>query len=293
MPAIDMSLIQPVAIGLAVVVLLALLLTLVKRRRAAASGEHEASGEAEVGDAGSGEAEVGDAEGSEDEDADLGPVAAGNDDPGPEAVTERHGRDLVPETAERDAERAPLSREPVVSRSGGFSPKSFTPATENDPVPVSSLERNVGFGRSPEDDRVTAGIDTFSTDPDEHPDGEESGETGAGDIHDGEPAAAAAPEPEAEPFERDGRWWFRRDGELLVFDESSGEWAPAENAPAGVSDTRGSKGAIAGVGSTAVLTEARPAETPAAARPYWKCTTCSAVNGSTAKSCRMCFRPRP
>src|SRR5688500_12166659 len=44
------------------------------------------------------------------------------------------------------------------------------------------------------------------------------------------PEAEAVPDPapaepitdvpdEDGPFERDGRWWFRRDGELLVYDE--------------------------------------------------------------------------
>jgi cytoskeletal protein RodZ len=35
------------------------------------------------------------------------------------------------------------------------------------------------------------------------------------------------PEPEEEPFERYGRWWFRRGEELLVYDEVSGQWMPA------------------------------------------------------------------
>ena len=31
------------------------------------------------------------------------------------------------------------------------------------------------------------------------------------------------------PFERDGRWWFRRDGELLVYDEQREEWVDPEH----------------------------------------------------------------
>jgi hypothetical protein len=49
-----------------------------------------------------------------------------------------------------------------------------------------------------------------------------------------ETAATQEPEPQAsapaiseQPFEKDGRWWFRRDGELLVYDEQRGEWQPA------------------------------------------------------------------
>lgn len=42
---------------------------------------------------------------------------------------------------------------------------------------------------------------------------------------------AAAQAPSKQPFERDGRWWFERDGELLVFDDDSGEWAPSSDRP--------------------------------------------------------------
>ncbi|MGH2809051.1 MAG: hypothetical protein ACRDKT_17445 [Actinomycetota bacterium] len=36
------------------------------------------------------------------------------------------------------------------------------------------------------------------------------------------------PEPaEPQPYQRDGRWWFERDGELLVYDDVKGEWIPA------------------------------------------------------------------
>ena len=39
----------------------------------------------------------------------------------------------------------------------------------------------------------------------------------------GEVATAAVPDEEG-PFERDGRWWFRRDGDELVYDEQLEEW---------------------------------------------------------------------
>lgn len=107
-----------------------------------------------------------------------------------------------------------------------------------------------------------------------------------------EPAAAstAAPassagllgnEPEEQPFERDGRWWFKRGGELLVYDEGTGQWvaAPGAGAPAATTASQGT--------STAVTTT-----TVAEAGEGWKCASCGAVNGSTATSCRMCFAPR-
>jgi hypothetical protein len=33
-------------------------------------------------------------------------------------------------------------------------------------------------------------------------------------------------EPEEQPFEKDGRWWFKRGGEVLVYDEQTGQWMP-------------------------------------------------------------------
>jgi hypothetical protein len=50
---------------------------------------------------------------------------------------------------------------------------------------------------------------------------ESSGATPAG-------ATPAADEPDSErPYERGGRWYFRRSGELLVYEEGTGEWIPA------------------------------------------------------------------
>lgn len=94
-----------------------------------------------------------------------------------------------------------------------------------------------------------------------------------------EPAAAApepAAEPQEQPFERDGRWWFRRGNELLVYDETSGQWVPAPSA--------------APVGGAAAAGAAEPA---ASEGGFWKCPSCGAVNGSTATTCRMCFTARP
>jgi hypothetical protein len=93
-------------------------------------------------------------------------------------------------------------------------------------------------------------------------------------------AHADADEPQDEPFQRDGRWWFRRGDELLVYDDATGQWQPAEQAAA----------------PAAVTAAAAPAQTQevpvAASGGGWKCTNCGAVNGSTASSCRMCFTPR-
>lgn len=39
-----------------------------------------------------------------------------------------------------------------------------------------------------------------------------------------EEGATHGGDPEEAPFERDGRWWYRRDGELLVYDEQVEQW---------------------------------------------------------------------
>jgi hypothetical protein len=88
-------------------------------------------------------------------------------------------------------------------------------------------------------------------------------------------------EPEEQPFERDGRWWFKRGGELLVYDEGTGQWVAA---PAGAGGTTAAPAPSAGV--------IAPAATRADTGEGWKCSSCGAVNGSTATTCRMCFAPR-
>lgn len=89
-------------------------------------------------------------------------------------------------------------------------------------------------------------------------------------------------EPEEQPFERDGRWWFKRGGELLVYDEGTGQWVAA---PAG-----------SGGATTGAISPDPTVQAPVAARADtgegWKCASCGAVNGSTATTCRMCFAPR-
>jgi hypothetical protein len=89
--------------------------------------------------------------------------------------------------------------------------------------------------------------------------------------------------PEEQPIERDGRWWFKRGGELLLYDETTAQWVPAPmpESPGGNEPADDSNGAEFG---------------GAAASPqssFWKCPSCGAVNGSTASTCRMCFAARP
>lgn len=92
-------------------------------------------------------------------------------------------------------------------------------------------------------------------------------------------------EPEEQPFERDGRWWFKRGGELLVYEEGTGQWVGASEASSGSAAPSTST-------STFTATSAPATGGPAGAGEGWKCSSCGAVNGSTATSCRMCFAPR-
>lgn len=107
--------------------------------------------------------------------------------------------------------------------------------------------------------------------------------------------ASHADDPQEEPFQRDGRWWFRRGDELLLYNEGTGQWEPAPDSV---------PGAAAPAPAAATPAQAEPvtsAATTATAMPavadqvatFWKCPTCGAVNGSTAASCRMCFAARP
>lgn len=104
-------------------------------------------------------------------------------------------------------------------------------------------------------------------------------------------SAATEDAPENEPFERDGRWWFRRGDELLVYDEQSQEWHSAATEPS-------RKPAPPPQDATAASTQ-EPERTGVASATatedesgFWECSSCGAVNGSTSSSCRMCFSPR-
>ena len=117
-----------------------------------------------------------------------------------------------------------------------------------------------------------------------------------------EAAAEAAAEPEEQPFERDGRWWFRRGDELLVYDEQTAQWLRAEG-----SSTRAVYGQERAAEQGAVATESRtttyaePSRADEAgsqgsaetSNDFWKCPACGAANGIAATSCRMCFTARP
>ena len=107
------------------------------------------------------------------------------------------------------------------------------------------------------------------------------------------------PMPEEQPFEREGRWWYKRGNELLLYDEQQGQWVPAPEGALG-GGSAASQPSVASAFQS--ITQAQPAGTATAAAPgcgerqdsggFWKCPSCGAVNGSTAASCRMCFTAR-
>ncbi|MDQ3645800.1 MAG: hypothetical protein M3345_02560 [Actinomycetota bacterium] len=103
-------------------------------------------------------------------------------------------------------------------------------------------------------------------------------------------------EPEEQPFERDGRWYFKRGGELLLYDEGTGQWVPAPGTEVrGAPSASGAQEAAATPSQylSGLSSSAAAAEEPVAAGTFWKCASCGAVNGTTAASCRMCFAARP
>jgi len=82
----------------------------------------------------------------------------------------------------------------------------------------------------------------------------------------GEPGGAG--DQEEGPFERDGRWWFRREGQLLVYDELSEEWVDP-NAPRPVAAAPSAPVTIAGVASGPDETAVVPApDAPAEPTPH-------------------------
>ena len=140
------------------------------------------------------------------------------------------------------------------------------------------------------------------------------------------PQPPGEPEGADEPFEQDGRWWYRRGTELLVYDEQAEAWVEPAAAAAPepepelhpLDEARGWDREPAVVAPTpepdvpyepeVVTPTEEPVSPPesiteasevtettpeAGAGSHWKCPACGVINGSTATSCRMCFAARP
>jgi hypothetical protein len=185
---------------------------------------------------------------------------------------------------------------------------SETSSTTDEPVDPFTGETGAAAGGDPfasqpvdasveDSDPFGAGIGTSAT---------ESAATDTASSTDS--ADSAESKDDDQPFEQGGRWYFRRDGELLVYDETTGEWVDAEakggdspeGQPSQQFDQPGgdvSSGAADVDDGTEAFeafdAEDEPAPEPEPAGGFWKCPSCGAVNGSTAATCRMCFAARP
>lgn len=189
-----------------------------------------------------------------------------------EATVTPAAREETPAAAE------PASETPAASSSRVlYGDTGLTTATPNDAAvrPASQQE--------------TAAENPFETAP----------ETRSEQTAEPEPQKAATEDPQEQPFERDGRWWFRRGDELLVYEEQTGQWVaapePSKSGSVAAPSTGGAATPAQGESSSEsqgaaggqVTTQLEQAGT------FWKCPSCGAVNGSTATSCRMCFTARP
>jgi hypothetical protein len=168
-------------------------------------------------------------------------------------------------------------------------------------LPSGGARSNDAYGGRPSEAPVQARQEPQPTPVQRDPEPAHSGSSAqSGAQSAGQPSAAPQPaavsssvdsgasqEPQEQPFERDGRWWFRRGSELLVYDESTGQWLPAQSGPGG--------GPSATQPMPTTISDVSDASTaqPSGEQGFWKCPTCGAVNGSTATTCRMCFTARP
>ena len=202
--------------------------------------------------------------------------------PGPETAAPEAA---APEAAEPEAASPEPSGQAVDPFTGESAAASAAGAEEDDP-----FSQPAAASGATDDDPFGTG---------------DSG-TAAAASEDGEGAVAS--EDEEQPFELNGRWYFRRDGELLVYDEGTGEWVAAqEEEPESSTPSWDEPGSAEPAGASAFgesdtgadetaqfdSVEQAASEEPPAAGGFWKCPSCGAVNGSSASTCRMCFAARP
>ena len=179
------------------------------------------------------------------------------------------------------AQAAAAEPEPAIERS----PQPVAAAREEEPAPAQLREASV----SDSDTAPAAETGTHSGGTSELAGSTSVAQSSAASSS-ASVATEAASEPQEQPFERDGRWWFRRGSELLVYDEGTGQWltAPEEQRPS-TTETQPIPTTISNVAGGHSVQESVSSEQ----HGFWKCPSCGAVNGSTATSCRMCFTARP
>jgi hypothetical protein len=239
----------------------------------------------------------------------------------PEATTmAEEPADLAPATAATAAATTPEPQpEPSLGTAGlgaagfgappeGSQVETQEPAAaEPEPQPAAETPTSAPAWDEEEDKFAAQYQPPVARQPEPEAEPVQPAETGYGLEGAGAGAAAAEPqaaepaateEPKEQPFERDGKWFFRRGDELLTYEESTGQWVPAEGPQTG---TAAAPSAAPVQEDDTQRFETTPetsegAEEPVAATSsggFWKCPSCGAVNGSTATTCRMCFTARP
>jgi hypothetical protein len=192
----------------------------------------------------------------------------------------------------------------------GSEPVTQEPAaTTPEPGPAAETPTDAPAWDEQEDKTAAQYQPPLAREPEPEPEPAQPAETGYGLEGTGatavggpatEPQASQAEveeEPQEQPFERDGKWFFRRGDELLTYEETTGQWVPAGGPQPGTAapsptpvqedDTQRFE--------TGPEASQETEEPPAASTEggFWKCPSCGAVNGSTATTCRMCFTARP
>ena len=207
-------------------------------------------------------------------------------------------------TAPAAIETAETAAEPATDESSDESPLTWAHRTEEEVQPAAESSEPATSSEATaaeEPETATPSEEATAAAPVLYGDaGLATATPAAAALETPEPEETAEPEdPQDQPFERDGRWWFRRGDELLVYEEQTGQWIAAEEpsksgsvaagAPAGAETDAAAEPGGSGAAGGQVTTQLEAAPTGT----FWKCPSCGAVNGSTATSCRMCFTARP
>jgi hypothetical protein len=205
---------------------------------------------------------------------------------------------------ETAAEEAPASEREEGAGAEDVGTEAFPADTWDEPTPTAMTEAAV-FDEPDltQQQPAVAAFEDHAFDTDDHSDvdGETVASSEAASLEEISAGLAAETDiPEEEPFERAGRWWFKRGSELLVYNEQTGDWMPSPtplpiDSAASVEEVAPDATVEQTIAEISVSEEeAGPELTrPTTQQGFWKCPSCGAVNGSTAATCRMCFAARP
>ncbi|MEA2487513.1 MAG: hypothetical protein QOF16_1167 [Actinomycetota bacterium] len=139
----------------------------------------------------------------------------------PGTQTSSEQADSSDEPADRAQETVVAAAEPAI--------EDVAAATVSEPAASGHLTTGEPIVTSPTEPVSTASGSTSTASRDVY---EPTSATASDEGHSLEGAAGAVTEgdadPQEQPFERDGRWYFRRGEELLVYDETAAQWIQAE-----------------------------------------------------------------